>query len=69
MGIYGLALQVNGRSEAMAIAEPTTELQPQFSSAAAVATPWTVAREQLERAEIYWLTGEPFGQTRWRLWR
>lgn len=53
----------------MAITEPTTELQPQFSSAAAVAMPWTVAREQLERAEIYWLTGEPFGQTRWRLWR
>jgi hypothetical protein len=36
--------------------EPVTELDPQFSSKDATATPWSVARERLERAPIYWLS-------------
>jgi hypothetical protein len=32
------------------------ELEPQFSSAGAVLTPWTEARGCLEQAEVYWLT-------------
>src|SRR5438067_13434751 len=36
--------------------EPITELHPQFSSENATATPWADAREQMEKAEIYWLT-------------
>lgn len=40
----------------MTIEQPTTTLQPEFSGADAVATPWAIVREQLERAEIAWLT-------------
>jgi general stress protein 26 len=40
----------------MTTQEPTGELQTQFSSTDATATPWSVARERLEQAEIYWLT-------------
>lgn len=36
--------------------EPMAELQPQFSSDDATAVPWTKGREQLEAAEIYWLS-------------
>src|SRR5690242_8845060 len=36
--------------------EPTTTLDPRFSSPDATATPWSVAVEQLERAELFWLT-------------
>lgn len=40
----------------MADREPMAELQPQFSSDDASPTPWAVAREHLEKAEVYWLT-------------
>jgi general stress protein 26 len=47
----------------MADKEPTTELHPQFSSDGATPTPWTEAREQLEKASIYWLaTVRPDGR-------
>ena len=36
--------------------DPVAELEPQFSSDDATATPWAQARKQLETAEIYWLT-------------
>ncbi len=36
--------------------QPTTTLQPEFSGADAVATPWATVREELARAEIAWLT-------------
>jgi len=35
---------------------PITELQPQFSSPDATPTPWAAARQQLESAQIYWLS-------------
>ena len=38
------------------IKEPAAELEPQFSSDGATATPWAKGREMLEKAEIYWLT-------------
>jgi hypothetical protein len=37
-------------------AEPLTELEPTFSSPDAVATPWVTARQQLQDAEIFWLS-------------
>ncbi|MEV0619458.1 pyridoxamine 5'-phosphate oxidase family protein [Nonomuraea sp. NPDC050404] len=36
--------------------EPTTELDARFSAPNAAATPWAEAREQLERAQTYWLS-------------
>ncbi|RPJ20288.1 MAG: pyridoxamine 5'-phosphate oxidase family protein [Chloroflexi bacterium] len=43
--------------------EPTAELDPQFSSEDASSTPWATAREQLQNAEVYWLsTVRPDGQ-------
>lgn len=36
--------------------EPTTELDSRFSSEGATAATWADGREQLERAQIYWLT-------------
>jgi hypothetical protein len=36
--------------------DPATELDPQFSSEGATPTPWTKARELLEKAEVYWLS-------------
>ena len=36
--------------------DPIAELNSDFSSPAATATPWAEARRQLERAEISWLT-------------
>jgi general stress protein 26 len=43
--------------------EPTAELEPQFSSDNATATPWPKARGQLEKADIYWLaTVRPDGR-------
>lgn len=36
--------------------EPITELQPQFSSAGAKQTPWSEARDQLEKADVYWIS-------------
>ncbi len=36
--------------------EPTAELEPQFSSADAIATPWAEAQGQLERAKAYWIS-------------
>ena len=36
--------------------EPTTELQPQFSSEDATPTAWAKAREHLQKAEVYWLS-------------
>lgn len=40
----------------MAEREPATELHRQFSSEGATATPWSLARGQLEKAEVYWLS-------------
>ena len=40
----------------MAVKEPVTELQPQFSDGDATATPWAEASKQLETAEIFWLS-------------
>ena len=36
--------------------DPAVELEPQFSSPDAVATPWSKGRESLEKAEVYWLS-------------
>lgn len=36
--------------------EPVTDLDPDYSSAGATATPWSTAREQLKTAKAYWLT-------------
>jgi nitroimidazol reductase NimA-like FMN-containing flavoprotein (pyridoxamine 5'-phosphate oxidase superfamily) len=36
--------------------EPVAELDPQFSSPGAAATPWAKAVEHLQQAEIFWLT-------------
>ena len=36
--------------------EPLTELEPQFSSDNATATPWEEAREILATAKVYWLS-------------
>jgi nitroimidazol reductase NimA-like FMN-containing flavoprotein (pyridoxamine 5'-phosphate oxidase superfamily) len=47
----------------MAIKEPITEVEPQFSSENAPPTPWTEGRERLEKAEVYWLaTVRPNGR-------
>jgi nitroimidazol reductase NimA-like FMN-containing flavoprotein (pyridoxamine 5'-phosphate oxidase superfamily) len=35
---------------------PAPELDPRFSSAGATPTPWTEARDFLEKSEVYWLT-------------
>lgn len=40
----------------MAIWEPRAELDARYSSPEAAPIPWTMAREELERAETYWLT-------------
>lgn len=43
--------------------EPLTELEPRFSSDGAVPTPWSVGRERLEQAAVYWLaTVRPDGR-------
>ena len=36
--------------------EPTIKLDPRFSSEGATATAWEQAHDQLEQAEIYWLS-------------
>jgi nitroimidazol reductase NimA-like FMN-containing flavoprotein (pyridoxamine 5'-phosphate oxidase superfamily) len=36
--------------------EPTTKLDPRFSSPSATPTPWTEATKHLEQAELFWLT-------------
>ena len=36
--------------------EPATELETQFSGPGATATPWAEAVEQLDKAEIFWLS-------------
>jgi hypothetical protein len=36
--------------------EPVTELNPDFSSHGAVATPWSQGRQELQDAELYWLS-------------
>src|SRR5262245_18503700 len=36
--------------------EPTTSLDPRFSSPGATPTAWAEAVEQLEKAELFWLT-------------
>ena len=40
----------------MAVMDPITELQAQFSSDDATPTPWTEASGLLEKAEVYWLS-------------
>jgi general stress protein 26 len=49
-------LQAVRKGEEMADTDPVAELDPGFSSPDATASPWQVAREILERAEVYWLT-------------
>ena len=47
----------------MADKEPVAELQPQFSSDGATATPWPEARELLDKADVFWLaTVRPDGR-------
>jgi general stress protein 26 len=53
--------------------EPVTELDPQFSSADATATPWADARDILEQAEVFWLStvrpdGRPHVTTLLAVW-
>jgi general stress protein 26 len=36
--------------------QPIAELHPQFSSSDAAVTPWAVANERLEQAEVFWLS-------------
>ena len=40
-------------TKGMGTKDPVAELEPQFSSDDATATPWAQARKQLETAEIY----------------
>ena len=40
----------------MALRDPAPELEPQFSSDDAIATPWAEARERLDKAKVYWLS-------------
>jgi nitroimidazol reductase NimA-like FMN-containing flavoprotein (pyridoxamine 5'-phosphate oxidase superfamily) len=40
----------------MAETEPVAELEPQFSSDDATATPWAESRERLATAKVYWLS-------------
>jgi hypothetical protein len=40
----------------MTVKQPVTELDPRFSGADAIPTPWADASEHLERAEIFWLS-------------
>ena len=40
----------------MATQTPTAKLHPQFSSPDATATPWSEAAEELDEAQIYWLS-------------
>ncbi|MGP3955312.1 pyridoxamine 5'-phosphate oxidase family protein [Nonomuraea sp. 3N208] len=54
--------------------EPTTKLDARFSDPNATATPWEQARDQLERAETYWLTtvrtdGRPHVTTLLAVWQ
>jgi len=37
-------------------ADPITDLDPTFSPAGAVATPWSTGRARLTDAQVYWLT-------------
>ncbi|MHB8574997.1 MAG: pyridoxamine 5'-phosphate oxidase family protein [Dehalococcoidia bacterium] len=47
----------------MPATEPVVELNPEFSSADATATPWAEARGVLEAAEVFWLvTVRPDGR-------
>ncbi|WP_433438049.1 pyridoxamine 5'-phosphate oxidase family protein [Nonomuraea sp. CA-141351] len=54
--------------------EPTTELDARFSAENATPTPWAEARDQLERAETYWLStvradGRPHVTTLIAVWQ
>ena len=40
----------------MTATDPTAELDPRFSSENAAPTPWSEARDQLDRAKAYWLS-------------
>jgi nitroimidazol reductase NimA-like FMN-containing flavoprotein (pyridoxamine 5'-phosphate oxidase superfamily) len=40
----------------MSRSDPVAELEPQFSSDDAKATEWADARDELEKAEIYWIS-------------
>jgi len=47
----------------MKVQDPTPELEPQYSSEDARATPWAEARSGLEQAQVYWLaTVRPDGR-------
>jgi uncharacterized pyridoxamine 5'-phosphate oxidase family protein len=57
----------------MADREPVTELNPQFSSEGATATPWAEAVGRLEEAKTYWLStvrpdGRPHVTTLFAVW-
>ncbi|MBF8193728.1 pyridoxamine 5'-phosphate oxidase family protein [Nonomuraea sp. K274] len=54
--------------------EPTAELDARFSAENAAPTPWEQARDQLERAETYWLStvradGRPHVTTLLAVWQ
>ncbi|MEQ4715465.1 pyridoxamine 5'-phosphate oxidase family protein [Nonomuraea sp. B19D2] len=54
--------------------EPTAELDARFSAENATPTPWPEARDQLERAETYWLStvradGRPHVTTLMAVWQ
>jgi len=40
----------------MTAQEPTAELDPRFSDPQATPTPWSVARDQVEQAKVYWIS-------------
>jgi general stress protein 26 len=63
IAILPLAAGSNEKEGAMAEQQPQTHLDRRFSSDGATAVAWSDAREQLERAEVFWLsTVRPDGQ-------
>jgi hypothetical protein len=54
--IPSVGLALIQRRTLMAAKQPAGVLAPQFSSADAAPTPWAVADEQLQHAELFWLT-------------
>jgi hypothetical protein len=52
----GMAKRATGAERTvMASVEPVTELDRRFSSDDALPTTWSVAREGLEQAQVFWL--------------
>jgi len=48
--------EVSDRTQRMTAKEPAAALDQPFSSDNATATPWADARQQLDKAEVYWLS-------------